>query len=112
MMNREEFDFLIEELERLTMIVCPNNLQEEYWLKYKDADYINVQETIFNKPIKEENFPITYQQYERFVEIMEESAGNPMPEELITGIWEDYGHLGPKAFADKMLELFDRSKES
>ena len=110
MMNREEFDFLIEELERLTMIVCPADLQEKYWLKYKDRDCINVQETIFNKPIKKENFPITYQQYERFVEIMEEGVDCEMPEEVKTGLWEDYGHLGPKAFAAKMLELFERDK--
>jgi len=111
MLNRDEFDFLIEEMERLTMIVCPPDIKEEYWGKYKDQDCINIQETIFKGPIKTENFPITHQQYEKFVEMMEECAGKPMPEEFKTGIWEDYGHLSPKAFADKMMGLFETGKD-
>jgi len=107
-MLRENFDFLIEELERLTMIVCSEKLREEYWLKYKNADCINVEETIFNKPIKKEDFPITRKQYEGFVKIMEEGTGRPMPQEVQTGIWEDFGHLSPRAFADKMLEFLNR----
>jgi len=112
MMTREEFDFLIEKLERLTLIVCPNDLKEEYWQKYKDADYINLRETIFNKPAKEEDLPITFPQFESFVELMEEGVGVPMPEELITLLWKDYGHLGLKIFTAKMLELFGRYEKS
>lgn len=104
-MKREDFDFFIGEMERLTMIVCPPDLEEEYWQKFKDADFINVQETIFKGPIKIKNFPITHEQFNEVIKILEEGFEKKMPQEIRDELWDDYGHLTFDAFRKKITNL-------
>lgn len=109
--TREDFDFFIGEMERLTMIVCPAALEEEYWQKYKDADFINVQETIFKGPIKIEDFPIDRDNFNEVIEILEEGVGKKMPKEIRKQLWDDYGHLSFDAFREKITSLLLKGKK-
>lgn len=109
-MTREMFDFFIGEMERLTMIVCPPALEAEYWQKYKDADFINVQETIFKGPINIKDFPIMPDQFNGVLNILEEGIGKKMPQKLKDQIWDNYGHLTLAAFKEKIINLLLKKK--
>ena len=109
-MTREIFDIFIDEMERLTLIVCPPSIKEEYWLKWQDAESINVQETIFKNSIKIENFPITYDQFEEVVKILEEGHGSKMPDHVKQHLWDDYSHLNFEDFREKICCLLKGSQ--
>lgn len=107
-MTREIFDNIIDEMERLTMIICPPATRAEYWLKWQDGDSINIQETIFKNPIKIENFPITHDQFEEVVKILEEGTTTKMPDNIKQQLWDDYSHLNFTDFKEKICALLER----
>lgn len=111
-MTREMFDIFIDEMERLTMVVCPPATREEYWLKYKDAEFINVQETIFNGPIKIKDFPITRNEFEEIFKIIEDELKAKIPDSVQEQIWDDYSHLTSKEFKKRIIPILIKAGEN
>lgn len=113
-MIREDYDFLIEKIEKFLSLVCPYAIKEEVWDRVKDMELPRSQLSLVITLLEGINScedRITCEEFARAIGKMERIKGVECPVDLITGFWNHCRNLDSKSFEFVMETIFEKQEK-